>query len=269
MASKRFAKEYSRNEQGWILFPSDQSYRKDIFPEEVNQHQAKANVFLIQACIEYVSEPGQTLLDPFGGTGTLMVGALMSRDVVLIEISEEYHKLQQQALARLEEIAPGSRDHVNLINSPLQRILPIPNFADHIIFSPPYASIMKSKGTDKLTLEKTEYKMAEYTFTSPLNLGLLNDWMWSQKMEEVYDKCYKTLKPGGTMTVVVKDHMEKRKRVGLSQAAVDACKRVGFIQDPTEWFKWDSPGSVYTHIYRARGWEVVDDEDIITFRKES
>ena len=266
---REFAKEYSRNEQGWIRFPSDVEYRKEMFPIEVNQHQAKANVFMIQSCIEYVSEPGQTLLDPFGGTGTLMVGALISRDIMLIDISPEYHKLQKLALTRLEEIAPGVQDHVTLINSALQKILPIPNFADHIIFSPPYASIMKSKGTDKLTLEKTDYKMAEYTFTSPLNMGLMNDFVWSQGMELVYKKCYTTLKPGGTMTIIVKDHMKDRKRVELSQSAVDACQTVGFTQDPDEWFKWEAPGSVYTHIYRARGWEVVDDEDIIVFRKSS
>jgi DNA modification methylase len=126
---------------------------------------------------------------------------------------------------------------------------------------------MKSKGTDKLTTEKTSYKMAEYTFTSPLNMGMMNDFMWSQGMELVYKKCYETLKPGGSMTVIVKDHMKDRQRVGLSQSAVNACKNVGFTSDPAEWFKWLAPGSVYTHIYRARGWEVVDDEDIIVMRK--
>ena len=264
---KQFAPEYPRNEQDWVLFPPDSNYRKEMFPEEVNQHQAKANVFLIQSCIEYVSELGQLLLDPFGGTGTLMVGALINRDIMLIEISPEYHKLQQLALDKLEEIAPGVRDHVTLTNIALQLVLPIPNLVDHIIFSPPYSSIMKSKGTDKLTLEKTDYKMAEYTFSSPLNLGLMNDWLWAQSMESVYDKCYKTLKPGGSMTIIVKDHMEKRQRVGLSQSAVNACKRVGFTSDPVEWFKWLAPGSVYTHIYRARGWEVVDDEDVVVLRK--
>lgn len=265
--SRDFAPEYGRDQHGWVLFPSDASYRKEMFPVEANQHQAKANVFLIQSCVEYVSEPGQLLLDPFGGTGTLMVAALINRDVMLIEISEVFHNIQQRALERLEEIAPGVSEHISLINSPLQRVLPMPNTADHIIFSPPYAAIMKSKGTDKLTLEKTDYKMAEYTFTSPLNLGMMSDWLWAQEMQTVYKKCFDTLKPGGSMTVIVKDHMEKRQRVPLSQAAVDKCIEVGFTLNPDEWFKWLAPGSVYTHIYRARGWEVVDDEDIIVLRK--
>lgn len=264
---KQFAEDYERNDKGWILFPSDAEYRKRMFPLEVNKHSAKANVFLIQACIEYISEPGQTILDPMSGTGTLMVGALVSRTIINIEISPKFSELQQFARDKISEIAPGSENFIMLINSPCQNILPIPNWADHIIFSPPYAGIMKSKGKDKLTSEKTNYDMAEYTFTSPLNMGLMNDFMWAQKMEEVYAKCFATLKPGGTMTIVVKDHMEKRQRVPLSQAAVDACKRVGFEQNPNEWFKWQAPGSVYSHIYKARGWEVVSDEDIIIMRK--
>ncbi len=264
---KAFAPEYGRNEQGWVLFPSDADYRKEMFPVEANQHGAKANVFLIQSCIEYVSEPGQLLLDPMSGTGTLMVGALINRTILNIEISPKFAELQMRAVKMMENMAPGISDRITVINAPCQKILPIPNTADHIIFSPPYAGIMKSKGKDKLTTEKTDYDMAEYTFTSPLNVGLMNDWMWTQNMESIYDKCYKTIKPGGSLTIIVKDHMEKRQRVHLSQAAVDACKRVGFTQDPAEWFKWPAPGSVYTHIYRARGWEVVDDEDIIVLRK--
>jgi len=264
---KIFASQYERDSHGWVKFPSDANYRKDMFPVEANHHQAKANVFLIQAIIDYVSESGQMLLDPFGGTGTLMVGALAGRDVTLIEISPFYHELQQKSLTRLEEIAPGISGDITLLQGPLQTFLPIPAYADHIISSPPYAAIMKSKGNDKLTQEKTDYDMSEYTFTHPLNLGLMTDWMWSQKMEEAYKKFYDTIKPGGTFTLILKDHMKDRKRIPLTQSGVDACLRCGFTLDTKEWFKWLAPGSVYTHIYRARGWEVVDEEDIVVLRK--
>jgi DNA modification methylase len=207
------------------------------------------------------------LLDPFGGTGTLMIGALVGRDVTLIEISPKYHALQQRTLAKLEGIATGCSSHISLMNLPLQQALPIPNYADHIITSPPYAGIMKSKGTDKLTTEKTDYDMAEYTFTHPQNLGLMADWMWAQQMELAYKKFFDSTKPGGTLTLILKDHMKDRQRVRLTQAGVDACIKVGYTLDKSEWFKWAAPGSVYTHIYRARGWEVVDDEDIVVLRR--
>lgn len=266
---KQFAPDYARDDNGWILFPSDAQYRKGMFPEEVNSHTAKANVFLIQSCIEYVSEQEQMILDPMSGTGTLMVAALIGRYVLNIEISPKFAELQQMAVATLETIAPGVTDRITIVNSPCQTILPFPGVVDHVIFSPPYAGIMKSKGTDKLTREKTDYDMAEYTFTHPLNLGLMNDWMWARQMEGVYKKCYESLKPGGTMTLIIKDHMSKGERVRLTQAAVDSCvsSDIGFTQDPQEWFKWKAPGSVYTHIRRARGEEMVDDEDIVVLRK--
>jgi DNA modification methylase len=264
---KQFAPTYPRTPEGWIKFPSDTAYRAEMLDPESNHHQAKANTFLIQACIEYVSEQGQMLLDPFGGTGTLMIGALAGRDVTLIEISPKYHEMQKRTLQKLEGIAPGCSEHISLINFPLQKVLPISNYADHIITSPPYAGIMKSKGNDKLTREKTDYDMAEYTFTDPQNLGLMADWMWGQQMELAYKKFFDSTKPGGTLTLILKDHMKDRKRVGLTQSGVDACLKAGYTLDKTEWFKWAAPGSVYTHIYRARGWEVVEDEDIVTLRK--
>lgn len=261
---KQFAEDYSRTKEGWIIFPPDTEYRKQIFPEEVNKHTAKANVYLIQSIIEYVSEPDQTLLDIMAGTGTLMVGTLIGRRIICIEISPMFTKLMNLALAKLETIAPGAKAQVSIINTPCQNILPIPLMADHIIFSPPYAGIMKSKGTDRLTTEKTDYDMAEYS-QHPLNFGLMNDFIWAQEMEQVYKKCYDTLPAGGTLTIIVKDHMEKRKRIPLTQAAMDACLRVGFVLK--DWFKWYVLGSVYTRIYRARGWETVDDEDIIILSK--
>ena len=262
--AKVFAKEYSRTSEGWIEFPSDAGYRKELFPLKVNKHTAKANVFLIQSIIEYVSEPEDTLMDVMAGTGTLMVGALIGRRIVCIEISKQFcNELMLPALAMLEQYHSDISHYITIINQPCQVVLPLPGI-DHIIFSPPYAQIMKSKGTDTLTLEKTDYDMAEY-HQGALNIGQLNEFLYLHKMEEVYTKCYASLKPGGTMTVILKDHMKDRQRVAITKPAVDSCTDIGFkLQD---WFKWKAPGSVYTHIYRAKGWEVVEDEDIVTLRK--
>ena len=268
--TKQFAPEYPLNENGWIRFPADSEYRKRMFPEEVNKHPAKANVYLVQSIIEYVSEPGEILIDIMAGTGTLMVGALIGREIICVEISEMFHNLQVKAMSKMEVIAPGTSDHIMLINLPCQRYLPIPDLADHIIFSPPYAGIMKvGQKPGRLQEAFLGANVHEYS-THPLNIGLMNDFIWAHEMEQIYAKCFTTLKPSGTMTLITKDHYEKqkdgsRKRIPLSQAARDACIRAGFIDH--SWFKWNAPGSAFTSIYRSRGWEVVEDEDIIVIQK--
>ena len=262
---KVFAPNYERDSHNWVLFPlNDSKDRNDIFPVETNKHPAKANLYLIQSVIEYVSEPGDTLMDIMAGSGTTMVGALTGRNIICIELNkDEYFPLLEMSRAAVEKLAPGCS--IITINAACQAVLPIP--CNHIIFSPPYAQIMKSKGTDKLTVEKTDYDMAEYTFTHPQNLGLMADWMWSQKMEEAYKKFYDSTKPGGTLTLILKDHMKDRQRVRLTQAGVNACVKAGYTLDKAEWFKWLTPGSVYNHIYAARGWEIVSDEDIVILRR--
>ena len=513
--SKQFAPEYERNEQGWIKFPSDSAYRKGMFPEEVNKHPAKANVYLVQSIIEYISEPGQLLLDPMAGTGTLMVGALVGRYIACADISELFYKIMLEAREQLEDIAPGAGGYISILNLPCQQLLLIPNFADHIIFSPQYclhpdtkilksdltwikaselivgeeligfdedskgkgrgagrkmkasiveaikptieeayliclsnedyiiasrnhrwltvqdsptssshwlrwrttsslqtgsklkflarpwktdmshdggylqgvfdgegwvhrqtvgfgqnegetldnvtrlmedrgyhlsgretqgtyrlylerfqdslrflgsirpnrllksskqiwenkeirsriedatevevtsvielpeqellhiqtstgtfianglmshnSGIMKSKGTDSWNKD-TGYAFEEYS-KSPLNLGTMSDFVWGHEMELIYKKCYDTLKPNGTMTLIVKDHMEKGRRVQLVQKAIDASIRAGFSHNPEEHFKWAAPGMPYTSARRARGIETVDDESIVVLRK--
>lgn len=262
---KIFAKEYPRNEQGWIRFPADSDYRKRMFPPEVNTHPAKANVYLVQSIIEYVSEPGEIIMDIMAGTGTLMVGALIGREVICVEISDKFHEIQVKALESLEAIAPGTSEHIQLVNLPCQQYLPIPDLADHIIFSPQYAGIMKTKGTDQWNVD-TGYAFAEYS-KSPLNLGTMSDFIWGLEMQGIYMKCYDTIKPEGTMTLIVKDHMSQGNRVHLVNKAIVAGINAGFSFDESEHFRWAAPGMPYTSARRARGVEVVDDESVVILRK--
>lgn len=265
MPLRTFAQEYEVNESGWIIFPADSEYRKRMFPPEVNTHPAKANVYLVQAIIEYVSEPDELLMDIMAGTGTLMVGALVGRSVICVEISEKFHNIQKAALDYLEGIAPGISGMISLVNLPCQTYLPLPNLANHIIFSPQYAGIMKTKGTDDWNVD-TGYDFEEYS-KSPLNLGTMSEFIWAKEMEKVYGKCFQTIKPGGSMTLIIKDHIEQGKRVPLTGRAITSCQKVGFTYDSSEHFKWKAPGMPYTAARRAKGIEVVDDEDIVVLRK--
>ena len=259
---KQFAPSYPRNDKGWVLFPlNDSDDRNEIFPVETNKHPAKANLYLLQSVIEYVSEPGDTIMDIMAGSGTILVGALMGRNIICIEISKKFFLLMEQARDSIDSIVPGN--NIILVNAACQAVLPIP--ADHIVFSPPYAQIMKSKGTDKLTMEKSStYDMSEYT-QDPMNVGQVNEFYYHYMMESIYKKCYQSLPIGGTLTIIIKDHYKDRKRVEISGRAARDCEKVGFVLQ--DWFKWFTLGSMYTRIYRARGWDTVDEEDIIILRK--
>ena len=260
-----FAPDYPRNEHGWIVFPSDMAWRKRLFPEGVFKHYAKMHLFLCQEIISYVSKLGDTILDPMAGTGTIMLAATMGRNVICIDIEEGYHKIQCEVKATLEHEFPNM-GHTILLHGNCKLILPIP--CNHIIFSPPYANILKpSKSpskfvTEKYRLDDNQYQM--YAQTTG-NVGLRNTFLYNQDMEKVYRLCYESLAPGGTMTVVIKDRIVDGVRVYLSKWVERVCTRIGFVN--LEWYRHRMMGGAYQDVARSKGMETVDEEDIMVFRK--
>jgi len=227
------------------------------------------NFHLEQAIIEYVAEPGQMLLDPFGGTGTLMVAVLQGMYVILLDIEEGYHKLQQKAVDILARTNPEAASRITLIHGDNRFILPLP--CNHIITSPPYAAAMNirkvrevKEGRDSFFAD-LDKQMLEYT-KDQRNIGRLNTFFYNQSMTKVYTLCYQSLLPGGTMTTIVKDRINGGERTYLSRWINRVCLEVGF--QPLLWEKWKAPGASFTNVRRAKGEEVVDDEDILMYRKE-
>lgn len=262
--TKQFAPEYTRNEQGWILFPNDVSWRKSLFPQIVMKHLAKMQMYLEWELIKYVSKPGETILDPMAGTGTVMIAATMGRNIICIDIEKGYNEIEHEVLEHMK--ANYELANVTLIQGNCKLILPIP--CDHIIFSPPYASAFKpSKKTSKFVQDKYRVDDDEYTTYARTtgNVGIMNTFLYNMDMEKVYKLCYQSLKAGGTMSVVTKDIIEDGQRVYLTKWIGKICTGIGFVQQ--DWFKHEIMGGPYQDMRRARGEMTVDDEDIIIYRK--
>ncbi len=265
---KIFAEEYQRNESGFILFPqNDEKYRKQLFgfwdrlDISLSVHPAKANLYLVESIVKYVSEPGETIMDVMSGTGTILVGALLGRNIICIEIESEFQHLIEEGIKDVEKIV--GEDFAMLIPGDCYLVLPVPGI-DHVVFSPPYAAIMKKKVMDKLSAETGTDGLLNYS-KNPNNISNLNEFMYHQKMERIYKKILESLRPGGTLTIIIKDHIDGGKRMMLGERAIRDCIEAGF--ELLEQYKWVPKGSVYLNIKRARGDMVVEDEDIIIMRK--
>lgn len=263
---KEFAPEYEvEPDTGWYRFPSDASYRKELFPQfSREEHPAKANVYLVQACVEYVSEVGDTVMDIMAGTGTIMTAALIGRQVVMIEIETKFQKLIERHMSDLERYEPGIVTAMNLLPGDCSKILPLPGLADHVVFSPPYAGIYKKKTLDKFSAETLGEGIMNYS-ESPDNVGNMNEFIYHQKMRRIYEGVFKTLPSGGTLTIIIKDHMNGGERVELCKRCWEDCIGLGF--NGKDWFRWRPPGSAYLAVHRSHGLTVVDDESILILEK--
>jgi len=149
-------------------------------------------------------------------------------------------------------------------------MLPIP--CNHIISSPPYAAMMSvsSGGTKRMrenaddSFSKMDKQMQEYV-KSPRNIGKLNNFLYNQEMVKVYQKCFQSILPGGTLTIILKDRIMNQQRVSLTGWADKVCKKCGFV--PLMRDEWKPPGIQFTAINKLHGLEVVENESIMIYRR--
>jgi len=269
---KQFAPGYQRDEHDWIIFTESQDVvrRRELFHPECIEHPAKAPIGLYESIIEWVSEKDETIMDIMAGSGTVMVGALMARDIMCIEIEEGYQETLNASRTIIQDSATIEGTYVGgsiiILRGDCRKILPIPT--NHIIFSPPYAQIMKMRvaKADSTRALAGPYKdsIGKYS-ANPKNVGNLNRFLYNQAMEGIYKLCYNSIIPPGTMTVILKDYMKQGERVYLSDWLIRVCVKMGF--ENIGWFKRYAPGSGFLKLWRSRGYDTVSDEDIIILRK--
>jgi len=277
-----FGAGYPKTEEGWFQFPKDQQRRRELFPAGVFKHPAKANMFLIEELVKHLTKPGETLLDPFAGTGTLLLAAPMGRNVICLELESMFVDLINEAAnAMLEDAAVQGTDGIKLGNvivlpGDCRQLLPIP--CDHAIFSPPYANVSvrsnpftgrktydartKGEGPDKFKEGLDAYSGKD---SSRLNMGLLNPFFFGRQMQGIYAKLQRSIREDGTMTVITRDMMGSDGRVMLAKDVIRSATQAGFRM--LEWHKHKRAGSPRTDLEESRGHEVIRDEDIVVFRR--
>lgn len=254
-----FAADYERNDKGWILFPRDVERRRELFPQEVFKHPAKNNLFLTEELIYYLTEPEDHILDPFGGTGTTMVAALHGRPTTLIDIEPCYTDLMNQAILKWVGMGMESAP-ISFRCGDCRQVLPIP--CDAVITSPPFSTVI-TRGKSALASHKEDLDLF---VASPQNLANLNPFYYGKALNKVFQGIAASLPSGGPLAIISRDFCRGGDRVLLSSATIKQAQANGLKYK--EWFKWKPPGSAQRRIQESRGAMVIEDEDILIFRKE-
>lgn len=146
-------------------------------------HPAVFPVEIPHRLIKLFSFWGETVLDPFAGTGSTAIAALKNgRNAVCVDQNADYVKLIKQrikketkgAFSTLEAKVGDSRNLTGIAS----------NQIDLIVTSPPY------------------WNKADYG-KSPKNIGLTSSYTdFVDEMRRVFSECYRVLKPGRKICVV-------------------------------------------------------------------
>jgi len=220
-----------------LPFITDTKERRMWFVPESKEHPAKLEIKTFFWLMEKYSQPGDTILDPMSGIGTVHLAATKGRNTIALELSPRFAGLQDENIAKMGEVL-GLTGTTQVIQGDCRRILPTiaKGTVDLVIFSPPYADIEKA-GIKTGFEEKDGTKMNVGTFgydDQAANVGNFTIYpLYLDAMKHVYAAVNRVLNIGSYMISVTKDKVEGGERVYIAKDNIRVAMEAGFILD--EW----------------------------------
>jgi len=271
-------------------FGSDLHLRNRWFVPESLGHPAKLHLGLLHWIVERYTKPGDTIADPMCGIGSILYAATLQRDVIAREIEPRWLEIAHRNAAHIYHeaglfVAPMSVSQHNARE-------PWGYQADHIIFSPPYGNeasttnnghrglpyVLKvAKGVslsprwEQLSAKQTAGSLASLSFhygSHSAQIGHYRGPRYFSAMQEIYTNAYNALRTGGYLILIVKDHISEGKRVLTADSTVATCEQIGFSLYARHQ-RHVFPLSLWQRRRKEQGLPVVEEEDVLVFRKES
>ena len=269
-------------------FGSDLHLRNKWFTPESLAHPAKLHLGLLHWLIERYTKPGDTIADPMAGIGSILYAATLQRAVIAREIEPRWLEIAHRNAAHIYHeaglfVAPMSVSQHNAREAWDYQ-------ADHIIFSPPYGN---EAGTTANGRRMLPYKLHQglvsfedrwqkflerpnagtagavvfHYGSHPDQIGHYRGKRYYDVMARIYHHAYEAL-GGGYLILIVKDHIADGRRVQTTQNTIALCRGFDFLL-VAHHQRRVFPLSLWQRRRKEAGLPVVEEEDVLVFRKES
>lgn len=197
---------------------------------------------LCDRLIEMYSREGDTVLDPFLGTGTTVLSAIKNRRMAIgIELTDRFYSVAENEIANreLELNANGVKLSYQLFKGDCTDMLNQIE-ADSVqltITSPPYANLIHMVVDDRQKRHKKSKFVEENNATTNVysmdqrDLGNMDMTDYLVSVEQIMKEIYRTTKEGGYNIWVVKDFRDTRNGipyVDLHSKIANAGEKAGF-----------------------------------------
>jgi len=204
--------------------------------------------------IEFFTKTGMSVLDPFAGVGGTLIGSSITtpgpRKCVGIEISQEWTGIYARVLRENPDLLPQTMiqgDCIDIMDGWLngKEVLAIdghevpvnPEKApfDFIVMDPPYnvhlEQTMSGAGgkryAEKHSNRRSDYNMHSNEEHDLANLSSYDNYL--DAMGEVFDRCFRLLRPGRYMAIIVRNAYQDSEYMFTHVDLARRARSVGFV----------------------------------------
>jgi DNA modification methylase len=195
-------------------------------PKEAKlQHPAMFPVELCKRLIQIYTKKGETILDPFMGSGSAIVASEdLERKGIGIDVNPEFVKLAKSRLSqqklltsRIVKSEIYCTDAANLLD------YIEPNSVDLVITSPPYWMIHKRK-------RSADYKESRPYSTLERDLGNIENYdRFLDALKEIFEKVRLVLKQNKRCIIIVMDIRVQNRFIPFHMDIATLMKNIGFV----------------------------------------
>lgn len=126
-----------------ITFKADKKHRDKYFSAGSFAHPAKMMLPLQRWLIERYSKPGDVILDPMAGQGTLLIACTTGRHVIMVELETKFVQMQRDNWVKIQTLGPEmgyEMGTATILQGDAGKLSDV--LADVVISSPPYTNRM-------------------------------------------------------------------------------------------------------------------------------
>ncbi|MFV0392102.1 MAG: DNA methyltransferase [Paludibacteraceae bacterium] len=197
---------FEKSMKKWFIL-KPQPRKKDEILHPAKYPEELVDMFVRQFTVEL-----DNVFDPMSGTGSTQIGALRNkRNGYGTELSGFFSDLANKRCARFLAAENGNETFKILTKD--VRDIDKNDFPgiDYMLTSPPYWDMLNMKGAENQALRKEKGLQTNYS-DSDKDLGNINDYdVFLDDLVAVYTDLIELIKPGGYITIVVKNIKKKGK----------------------------------------------------------